>query len=299
MDAADKARLLDEDLEEDREGFLLDAARAWREAGDHDRAIELLTEAIELGIEDHDHPRVLLAEVLFDLGQDGEARAQLRALRKTWPDSPDPYEQAGDLMCRRGEFEEALNWYDLAVAQEEPRTLADRPLAMSRREVRHKLGLPEDDLDKAAEPAARRFEEIVRQARATMAAERAAKKSDEGIEGTIVGFWPRAEVPRAHEKWPELVPHADVDTLMRDAELDRREMYESGERFVIVPLVVDRLTELASRTGSDPMDEETLCAYLIEALNDDLAIGWPPEPNAPCWCGSGSTYGQCCSQLSQ
>jgi hypothetical protein len=294
MDAADKARLLDEDLEEDREGFLLDAARAWREAGDHGRAIELLTEAIELGIEDYDHPRVLLAEVLFELGQDDEARAALRALRKTWPDYPEPYEQAGDLMRKRGELEEALNWYDLAVAQEESPTLPEQPLAMDRRAVRQELGLPEDDLDKAAEPAARRFEEIVRQMKATMAAEKAA---EEGIEGTIVGFWPRAEVPRAHEKWPELVTCTDVDARMRDAELEHREMYESGERFVIVPLLVDRLTELANRRGSDPMDEETLSAYLIQALNDDLATGWPPQPDAPCWCGSGSTYGECCSQV--
>ncbi|GGU36089.1 tetratricopeptide repeat protein [Lentzea flava] len=293
MDAADKARLLDEDLEEDREGFLLDAARAWHEAGDHDRAIELLTEAVELGVEDHDHPRVLLAEVLFDLGRDDEARAQLRALRKTWPDYPEPYEQAGELMRRRGEFEEALNWYDLAVAQEEPRGLADRPLAMSRREVRQKLGLPEDDLDKAAEPAARRFEELVRQMRATLAAER----SQKGIEATIVAFWPRAEVPRAHEKWPELVPRTDVDAMMRDNELYHRELSESGERFVMVPLMVDRLTELASRTGGDPMDEETLCAYVTESINDDLATAWPPGPNAPCWCGSGSTYGKCCGRL--
>ncbi|HEX8866565.1 MAG TPA: tetratricopeptide repeat protein [Lentzea sp.] len=170
MDAIDKARLLDEDLEEDREGFLMAAAKAWREAGDHHRAIELLTEAAELGVEDYDHPRVLLAEVLFDLGQDDEARAQLRAMRKTWPDVPDPYAQAGDLMRKRGELEEALNWYDLAVAQESLPRLADLPLAWNRREVRHQLGLPEDDLDKAAEPSLRRFNEAVRQTKAKMAA---------------------------------------------------------------------------------------------------------------------------------
>ncbi|MEV6242140.1 tetratricopeptide repeat protein [Lentzea sp. NPDC051838] len=166
MDATEKARLLDEDLEEDREGFLMDAARAWREAGDHFRAIALLTEAIELGIEDSDHPRVLLAEILFDLGQDDTARTQLRALRKTWPDDPSPYDQAGDLMRKRGEFEEALNWYDLAVARLDANDKTLSVYALGRRQMRQKLGLPEDDLDALAEPLQRQMDDVVRQVKA-------------------------------------------------------------------------------------------------------------------------------------
>jgi tetratricopeptide (TPR) repeat protein len=168
MDAADEARLLEEELEEnpdDRQDLLMGVAKAWREAGNHDRAIELLTEAAELGVEDGDCPRVLLAEVLFEIGRDDEARAQLRALRKSWPDSPQPYDQAADLMRKRGEFAEALTWYDLAIARLDADERADSYITVSRLRVRRRLGLPPDDLDTSVDHLDRHLDEIVRKLR--------------------------------------------------------------------------------------------------------------------------------------
>lgn len=168
MDAADEARLLEEELEEnpnDREALLLGVAKAWREAGDHGRAIELLTEAVELDVEDGDCPRVLLAEVLFDAGRDDEARAQLHALRLSRPDSPEPYHQAADLMRKRGEFAEALTWFDLAVARLDPDERARSYLTVGRLQVRRRLGLPPDDLDTSVAHLDRHLDEVVRKLR--------------------------------------------------------------------------------------------------------------------------------------
>jgi Flp pilus assembly protein TadD len=168
MDAADEARLLEEELEEypdDREDLLMEVAKAWREAGNHGRAIELLTEAAELGVEDGDCPRVLLAGVLFDAGRDDEARAALHALRKSWPDSPEPYHQAADLMRTRGEFSEALTWFDLAVARLDADERAHSYITVGRRQVRRRLGLPPDDLDTSVEHLERHLDEAVRQTR--------------------------------------------------------------------------------------------------------------------------------------
>lgn len=168
MDAANEARLLEEELEEnphDREALLIGVAKAWREAGNHDRAIELLTEAVELDVEDSDCPRVLLAEVLFDLGRDGDARAQLHALRQSRPDSPEPYDQAADLLRKRGEFAEALAWFDLAVARLDPDERAQSYLTVGRLQVRRRLGLPPDDLDTSVEHLDRHLDDIVRRLR--------------------------------------------------------------------------------------------------------------------------------------
>ncbi|MFC3893288.1 tetratricopeptide repeat protein [Lentzea rhizosphaerae] len=172
MDAADKARRLEQELEddpEDRDDLLLEAADAWRWAGNPGRAIKLLDEAI--GGENTDRARVALAEILFRLDREDEARAQLDALRKSWPESPEVLGDVAFLLEKRGELEEALVWYDLAVARQDP---ADQPdvITAGRREARQKLGLPEDELDVEAEPLARRMEEALQRSLAEINARR-------------------------------------------------------------------------------------------------------------------------------
>jgi tetratricopeptide (TPR) repeat protein len=163
MDAAEKARRREAELEddpEDRDDLLLDAAAAWRLAGNLSRAIKLLDEAI--GGENTDRARVALAEILFRLDREDEARAQLDALRKSWPESPDVLGDVAFLLEKRGELEEALVWYDLAIARRDPEERADA-IAAGRRGVRQKLGLPEDELDVEVEPLARRMEDALQQ----------------------------------------------------------------------------------------------------------------------------------------
>jgi tetratricopeptide (TPR) repeat protein len=171
MDAADKARRLEQELEddpEDRDDVLLEAADAWRSAGDPNRAIQLLTEAI--GGENTDRARVVLAEVLFGLGREDEARAQLDALRKSWPESADLLDEVAMLLDHRGELEEALTWYELALARlEDDDERATSYISVGRRRVRRKLGLPEDDLDAAVEHLERQMDDFVRKAIAKVA----------------------------------------------------------------------------------------------------------------------------------
>jgi tetratricopeptide (TPR) repeat protein len=131
--------------------------------------MELLTEAI--GGESTNSARVALAEVLFGLNRVDEARVELDALRKSWPDSPDLLDDVATLLERRGELEEALTWYNLAIARlEDDDERADSYISVGRRRVRRKLGLPEDDLDAAVEHLERHLEETVRQVKAKMAA---------------------------------------------------------------------------------------------------------------------------------
>lgn len=166
--AGDEARLLEEELEDypdERDEILLEAAEAWRRAGNHDRAIELLTEATALDGEDGSTAKVVLAEVLFERGRDDEARAQLDSLRKDWPDSPEPLHAAADLMRRRGEFDQALIWFDLAVARLDADEVADSYVTVGRRGVRRKLGLPPDDLDDSVEHLDRHLDDVVRRIR--------------------------------------------------------------------------------------------------------------------------------------
>src|SRR5438067_1017923 len=55
------------DCPDERAEILIEAGESWHQAGDHDRAISLFSEAISLGGEDAGSARVALAEVLFAL----------------------------------------------------------------------------------------------------------------------------------------------------------------------------------------------------------------------------------------
>lgn len=164
-DAADEARLLEQhlkDFPDERDELLLDAAQAWRAAGNHDRAGELLTEAIGLGGELGGNARVALAGVLFELDRVDEARAQLAELREHRPDSPTPCLLAAELMRERGELEEALTWYDYAVAmlpEDEP---DDACVALGRCRVRRELGLAPDALDESVAELDRQVDRTAR-----------------------------------------------------------------------------------------------------------------------------------------
>ena len=107
-------------------------------------------------------------------------------------------------------------------------------------------------------------------------------------------FWPRDEIPRAHERWPQLVQHTDTDTFARDREMANRELSQTGvARIVMVPLTASELAEFAARTGGDPVDETTRRACMEEIINEGGVVSWPPPRNAPCWCGSGTKYKKC------
>ena len=110
-------------------------------------------------------------------------------------------------------------------------------------------------------------------------------------------FWPRNEIPRAHQAWPQLVEHAEADTVIAEREAANRELSEAGiARITMVPLTVAKLLEFTARTGGDPADEDTRLACMNEIVADGGAISWPPARNAPCWCGSAIKYKKCCGR---
>jgi len=307
---AEFARQLESDLEEypdERGEILLEAGDAWHRAGHPQRAIELLTEAVALGGEDGGNARVGLAEVLFDLGQDEEARAQLDALRATRPSSPVPWHMAAELLEHRGELDQALTWFTAAVSRLSDEEMATRhhwlsyanSLLAGRRRVRRALGQPADDLDVAEmNPFTADLDGVL-------------STDTQQETGPLPGrtrlprevrilFWPRDEIPRAHQRWPQLVQHTDSEAIIRDREADNRALSDAGTpRISMVPLTVARLTEFATRTGADPADESTRHECMAEILGEGGAITWPPARNAPCWCGSTAKYKKCCGRPNQ
>ena len=174
--AADIATELETELElyPDEQGqILIEAAHAWHQTGDHDRAIALLTQAVALGGEDGGEARVALADVLFDLDRVEAAQAQLDELRQQRPSSPTPFHLAGELLEDRGEHQQALAWFNMAVARLTEQEMADRDtefgflsyannVVAGRRRVRHALGIPPDELDTSVQTPSEQAEDLAR-----------------------------------------------------------------------------------------------------------------------------------------
>ncbi|MEU4764643.1 SEC-C metal-binding domain-containing protein [Actinosynnema sp. NPDC023794] len=297
---ADIAAQLQADLEQypdERAQILVEAAEAWRRAGEDERALELLEQVVAEGGEDADEARVALADVLFALDRVEQARAQLDTLRRERPSSPAPYHLAAELLEGRGALDEALTWFGMAVSRLTEEELAQRSgefgfasyanaVLAGRRRVRRALGMPPDELDESVRSMEDHAEEFAR-----------ALTPRTSPEEARVLFWPRGQITRAHETWPQVVQHADEDVAIADREAANRELSESGvARITLVPLTVDRLSGFAARTGGDPADEQTRLACLAEIVEEGGTIAWPPARNAPCWCGSAAKYKKCCGR---
>ncbi len=277
--------------------ILLEAAQHWHRAGNHERAIELSTEAIALGGEDGAHARITLAEVLFDCDRSADACAQLEALRRERSPSAAPYHLAAELLEERGDLEQALTWFNIAVSRLTEQEMAARDTELGllsyannvlagRRRVRRTLALPADELDDSVSGLAERADEFVR----------AAAPPPPPREVRVL-FWLRDEITRAHETWPHLVEHTDAGAYTADREKANRELADTGiARITMVPLTVAKLIDYTTRTGSDPADSDTRHACMNEIIDEGNTLTWPPPRNAPCWCGSATKYKKCCGR---
>jgi tetratricopeptide (TPR) repeat protein len=286
-----------EQYPEERGEILLEAADQWRRAGDHDRAMALLTDAVALGGEDGGCARVGLAEVLFALDRTEQAQAELDALRHSRPASPVPCHLAAELLEERGALEQALTWFNMAVSRLTEQEMAQRDtefgafsfangIVSGRRRVRDALGLPPDELDRSVDARTEHADELFR-----------GLTPPNPPRAVRVLFWPRTEIPIAHQTWPQLVEHCDVDAIMSEREAANRELSDAGvTRITMVPLTAARLIEYAHRTGGDPTHEDTRMGCLAEITAEGGTIHWPPARNASCWCGSAMKYKKCCGR---
>src|SRR5262249_8493491 len=54
------------------------------------------------------------------------------------------------------------------------------------------------------------------------------------------------------------------------------------------------LLDYARREGRDPASRQTRLDYNESLQHAGRDVPWPPERNAPCWCGSTRKYKKCC-----
>lgn len=297
---------------EERAECLLEAAQAWRLAGDPERAIAVLaewptwTDRLEAG-----RARVETAESLYALGRDDDAEQRLAALRADRPDLQ-VCNAAAELLVERGEWRGALGWYDLAVS-----TLSVAELTAAtaleacfggaalvlhgRAQVRAELGLGADMLDRSV-PDPAELGRLLAEAgqRFPTSSELLSDPAAESLAGARVRslFWPAGELVAAAQAWPEVFEA--TEGYHRELELQFRQVSErAGRSLELVPARVEPLAGYLARTGRDVADAATRHGFMTEQAAAGAATSWPPDRNDACWCGSGSKYKKCCARASQ
>ncbi|WP_067793690.1 SEC-C domain-containing protein [Actinomadura formosensis] len=278
---------------DERGEILLEAAAQWAIAGDPERALRIYEDLIATDPgEDADYAAVERISLLFDLGRTDEADAALAGLdRARLPSGPAALIAEG--LEALGRLEEALTWFNIACRDllagdaEEPADLLlfTRPELQGRQRVRRALGLPSDPVDLSVDEGEDRLTDTLDQV----------ASSGRPYAGS---FFVRSDIARAFaEGLVHAAPDTDESTYYSDVERGWRASAEEigAAKFRVLPTTVDDLLRYADEQGRDPGDEQTRADHLRDRLDENApALDWPPERNAPCWCGSARKYKKCC-----
>ena len=288
---------------------LLEAARAWRAAGEEARAARLVEEQVGEGGDDGCYARVQRAEFRVDDGDWARVEAELAELAH----QPGLHEGhctlVAELLVEHDRLAEAARWYDRGVARLTPEALATLAgprawtqlaaviMLRGRREVRARLGRGPDATDELVSESAPGWAEL---------GDLAAPPDLEAVaEHLAAGGAPprtlrlatfqRDQRALARHRWPATYPDPD-ECYYPAAERRWRELAGQGvPDMQVVPVTVDGLVAYAEATGADPTDPAVKTSYIHTVPAEDM-IAWPPPRNAACWCGSQTKYKKCCGR---
>jgi hypothetical protein len=84
----------------------------------------------------------------------------------------------------------------------------------------------------------------------------------------------------------------DYQDYRREFQAALADCAQLGQVFV-VPLDIDEVLTFAAGSGLDPARRSTRLRHL-DGKDSSGDLRWPPERNAPCWCGSARKYKKCC-----
>ena len=134
-----------------RTDYLLIIADEHVRARRPERAVAIWQQLISEGGPPADEARVDYADFLFDEGRDKEARDEFEAVMAGGSIYSFAWGRAAEILEVRGEFDEALRWYELVAERMTAADVIDthrvRDLLSGRRRVKWKLRLPFDGID--------------------------------------------------------------------------------------------------------------------------------------------------------
>ncbi|MFI7006870.1 SEC-C domain-containing protein [Streptomyces sp. NPDC050145] len=308
----------------DAEPLLLQAAAHYELAESRERATTLYDGLLSSeGLHNSSLVRALKAANLWEYGHEAEARAIITGLRATAPQDPAPWVIIAESLESHDELEQAHETFTEALtllvseaerdAGEVP--YARHPLVLGRHRVRRLLGADHDVWDALADRVNRAsvsLDELHDPKRlwalgsdnpADLQAEIARLRAELGSYREALSrpfpvavlHWPSTEYAELIAAYPALSSeYPSYEAHLASIEGALRELAASGTRNLgIVTGTVPSYEAFAASEASSPADATLLPQYATTLAARGRAVPWPPEPGAPCWCGSGSAYGVC------
>lgn len=255
-------------------------------------------------------------------GEAAQADALVEELLRPGNLDPGPAYLLAEEFEESGALDEALRCYNIAsrdLLAEPAEDLAGSAFfalmpVLGRARVRQRLGMAEDEHDRAALSAAENLP----------AAEDGFEFEDEEwdefshLDGDLPGWDDEIPAPPAEVRGLRVVysrgslararelgliaPEVTDDDHYRRAERELREAARQhpGTLFAVVAADADEIASFAAEQALDPADELTPGEWAEATLADHSPrlLPWPPERNKPCWCGSGRKYKKCCGSPS-
>jgi hypothetical protein len=110
-------------------------------------------------------------------------------------------------------------------------------------------------------------------------------------------WWPETEYGRLLRQLPEMAlvlgspwrgHTARVQAAMRE------QADQGADGLTLVAADARRFAQFVEQFDADPAAPPTMTAFTAAAAEKSAPVPWPPKRRAPCWCGSGRRYHDCC-----
>lgn len=291
----------------DRAGYLDELAYAYEKLGRFEEAIDAMRQAVAAGwdgeLDDHPSAQALIADLLLRAGHDQEAdEAWLQAERQD-PRNPWVHSAASDAYTRVGLYRKALPWQtkglELALAAGEEEGERAWHLTEERGETMDALGLEPDELQLRAEELIERQEQHERELEQEFLRRWREPRTVAPEQAYVAVAWfPPDQYPCALQTWPSFAEdyeHGPYHAYCARLELLLRDLSAQGvKRLALAPIPIEDYLAWCTEHDHDPEQPDTRASYATTLLKDDNVQPWPPERNAPCWCGSERKYKKCC-----
>jgi hypothetical protein len=129
-----------------------------------------------------------------------------------------------------------------------------------------------------------------------------------GVEGRLV-WWPDGDYTRLMRQLPEMagllgtpwrshtarVQAAMTGSAGAAAGADRTAS-SAARAHSLVAAEFGQFAHFLEWTHADPLASSTMTAFGALATKLPNPVRWPPKDRAPCWCGSGARYRDCCAR---
>jgi SEC-C motif len=117
-----------------------------------------------------------------------------------------------------------------------------------------------------------------------------------GLSGRLL-WWPEAEYGRLVTQVPEMAAVLGSPWRAHTAQVQaalRAQADQGASGLALVAAEAGRFAQFVGQFDADPVAPATLTAFTAAAAEKSAPVPWPPKRRAPCWCGSGRRYHDCC-----